>query len=142
MTRLEIQRCEASITKQRDLEAKNLIYLSRAQWAEEGERSTKYFLNLMKSKSADSTIQSIKTSTDGEVTDQKLIEQEIHNFYSQLFNTTNTKKDDTLSQLFLSHNVTITAQQKSHMDTPITLIDLYKSVQSCEDSAPGPDAIP
>ena len=28
------------------------------------------------------------------------------------------------------------------MDTPLTILDLYKSVQSCEDSAPGPDAIP
>jgi len=28
------------------------------------------------------------------------------------------------------------------MDSPITLLDLYKSVQSCDDSAPGPDAIP
>jgi len=50
--------------------------------------------------------------------------------------------DAALSHLFLSHGVTITVQQKSQMDYPITLLDLYKSVQSCDDSAPGPDAIP
>jgi len=76
LTKLEIKRCEALVIKQRELEAKNLIYLSRAQWAEEGEKSTKYFLNLIKTKSADSTIHSIKIDSDNEVTDQRLIERE------------------------------------------------------------------
>lgn len=58
---LEIKRCSDIVDKQREIEAKNLIYLSRAQWAEEGEKSTKYFLNLIKTRSTDSTIHSIKT---------------------------------------------------------------------------------
>jgi len=142
LLKLEIKRCESSVEKQRDLEAKNLIYLSRAKWAEEGEKSSKYFLNLMRSKSADSTIHSVKTDSDDEVTDQKSIENEIYRYYSQLYSCKTTDNSTILNDLFLSHGVSISSQQKSHMDAPLTLLDLFKSLQSCDDSAPGPDAIP
>jgi len=141
LTNLEIKRCEAAVSKQREIEAKNLIYMSRAKWSEEGEKSTKYFLNLIKTKTADSTIHSVKT-VDGEVSEQKQIENEIYSYYSQLYDKKPVSTDELLDEAFLSQNPKISDQQRAFMNEPITLRDLYKSVQSCEDSAPGPDAIP
>jgi len=141
ITKLEIKRCETAVNRQREIESKNLIYMSRAKWSEEGEKSTKYFLNLIKTKTADSTINSVKTA-NGDVSEQKLIEEEIYNYYSQLYSKKSVSTDDLLDEAFLFNNPKISEQQKALMNEPITLRDLYKSVQSCDDSAPGPDAIP
>ena len=139
--KLEIKRCTLIVDKQRDIEAKNLIYLSRAQWAEEGEKSNKYFLNLIKAKAADSSISSIKTQ-DGDVTEQKDIENEIHRFYSDLYQSKHASDDESLKSTFLTNLPQIPVSSKASMDAPLTLLDLYNAVHSCNDSAPGPDAIP
>jgi len=141
LLKLEIKRCTDMVDRQREVEAKNLIYFSRAKWAEEGERSTKYFLNLIKSKSSDSYIQTIKTE-GGEVTGQKLVEKEIYLFYKELYSKQDVINDSSLDELFLSNNPKISEVNKKHLDSPITLLDLFKSLQTCKDSAPGPDAIP
>jgi len=138
---LEIKRCTESVDRQREIEAKNLIYFSRAQWAEEGERSSKYFLNLIKNRTADSYIHTIKTD-NGEVSGQKLVEKEIYLFYKELYNKQGTIDDPSLDETFLTNNPKISEAKKSHMDSPVTLLDLFKSLQTCKDSAPGPDAIP
>jgi len=142
ITRLEIKRCEAAVDRQRDIEARNLIYMSRAKWSEEGEKSTKYFLNLIKSKNADSTIHSVKTTNGIEVSEQRLIEEEIYCYYSQLYSKKPVSTNEHLDEAFLSNNPKISEQQRAFMNEPLTLRDLYNSVQSCDDSAPGPDAIP
>jgi len=131
--RLEIDRCSAIVDKQREIEAKNIIYLSRAKWAEDGEKSTKYFLNLMKSRSADSYLHVINTP-NGEVSEQKLIEKEIHLFYSQLYELQPSQEDHCLNDLFLTNNPQISSSHKNHMDSPLTLLDLYASLHSCKDS--------
>ncbi len=139
--KLEIKRCNEIVDKQRDLEAKNLIYFARAKWAEEGEKSTKYFLNLIKTRAADSTISSIKTQ-NGVVTEQKDIENEIHRFYKDLYESKLVSEEEELNAEFLADLPKIPEDSKISMDTPLTLLDLYNAVQSCKDSAPGPDAIP
>ncbi len=141
MLKLEIKRCTESVDRQRSLEAKNLIYLSRAKWAEEGEKSSKYFLNLIKNRSADSSIQTIRTQ-NGCVTGQELVEKEIYIFYKELYSQKDTINDPEIEDLFLSHNPKISDDKKVYMDSPLTLLDLYNAVQTCKDSAPGPDAIP
>ncbi len=40
---LEIKRCEEAVSRLREIEAKNLIYMSRAKWAEEGGKKYKIF---------------------------------------------------------------------------------------------------
>jgi len=141
LLRLEIKRCTEAVDKQREIEARNLIYFSRAKWAEDGEKSSKYFLNLIKSKTADSFIHTIKTE-NGDVSGQKLVEKEIYLFYKELYNKQDTIDDSSLDELFLVNNPKISESKKKQMDSPITLLDLFKSLQTCKDSAPGPDAIP
>jgi len=141
LLKMEIKRCTESVDKQRDIEAKNLIYLSRAKWAEEGERSTKYFLNLIKNKGTDLYIKNIKTQ-EGIVSGQKLVEKEIYLFYKELYDRRDVVDNALVDDLFLSNNPKISESKKVHMDSPITLLDLYGALQTCKDSAPGPDAIP
>jgi len=95
----------------------------------------------MKTKSAESYLHSINTQS-GKVTGQSFVEKEIHLFYSQLYSKQYTLNDVATVDTFLSNNPKITEAEKARMDAPISLLDLYNSLQSCKDSAPGPDAIP
>ena len=45
---IAIDIAEAEIIPIREAETEKLIFRSRVKWAEEGEKSTKYFMNLLK----------------------------------------------------------------------------------------------
>jgi hypothetical protein len=55
------------------------------QWIEKGEKSNKYFLNLIKNNQKKQNINSLITSS-GEITKQDQIQSEIKNFYQELYN--------------------------------------------------------
>ena len=66
---------------------------SRAKWLEEGEKSTKYFLNLEKKRVTTNTIKSLQKN-DGTFTQSDIkILNEQHNFYSKLYEEKKTNED-------------------------------------------------
>ena len=79
---------EDLITDIRDTETKKMIFRSRTKWAEEGEKSNKYFLNLIKVNQAKTIISNIKV---GQSTfhQQKDIKEKIKGFYQSLYNKKN-----------------------------------------------------
>lgn len=58
---------------------------SRAQWLEEGEKPTKFFLNLEATCAQKNMVKSIFNSDGVEVSSQKEIEQAHFEFYQQLY---------------------------------------------------------
>jgi exonuclease III len=68
----------------KDEEAKRLIFRSRAKWAEQGERSTKYFLNLIKERQAKMIIRKIICNGQTHLL-QDEITKAIVNFYKDLY---------------------------------------------------------
>ena len=62
--------------------AKGAIIRSKATWYEKGEKSNTYFLNLETHKKAKSSVREVFNRVL--ITDPKKIQQEIHNFYSNL----------------------------------------------------------
>ena len=56
------------------------ILRSKAKWYEEGEKSTKYFLNLEKSNALKKHIRKLKLDNNEIVTDQKVILEEQRKF--------------------------------------------------------------
>ena len=58
---------------------------SKAQWHEQGEKSTKYFLQLEKARAKKKCITSLKTSDDKIVTDQNKIVELTNQFYTDLY---------------------------------------------------------
>ena len=58
---------------------------SKAQWIEEGEKNTNYFLNLEKRNYNSSCIKKLITEEGKEMTDLEEIIQEQKNFYQKLY---------------------------------------------------------
>ena len=65
--------------------SRSLALKARAKWYEGREKSNKYFLNMIKPRSAKTTIEKIVTE-EGESDSQEGIATLIKNFYSNLYN--------------------------------------------------------
>ena len=81
------------INKLKDEESKRLIFRSRAKWAEEGEKSNKYFLNLVKERQKRMQIRKIVSNGITYHT-QDEISKAINQFYKNLY-----KKQDNLKPI-------------------------------------------
>ena len=62
-----------------------IILRTRTDWYEEGEKSTKYFLNLEKRSKSKTHIQKLIDSTGAEVTEPNFVLKHIKGFYSDLY---------------------------------------------------------
>lgn len=72
---------------------KGTILRSKARWFEEGERNSKYFLNLEKRNRAQKYITKLKTSPDKVITDASEILKEEKKFYEKLYTSKNPNID-------------------------------------------------
>ena len=61
------------------------IIRSRVNWYEEGEKNSKYFLNLESAKKKKTCIRKLSVDNDSYVTEPKEIMKEIHDFYEKLY---------------------------------------------------------
>jgi exonuclease III len=119
--------------------SKNLAFRARAKWYEEGEKSNKYFLNMIKRRSAQTSIEKIVTE-EGEADSQEGIATLIKNFYSNLYSEKETIIEN--DENYLKDLPQLSDEDKRNLDCEITLEELKKTLKECNDSAPGPDGIP
>ena len=77
-------KCKQDLEEIYDDIAEGIWIRSRCQWYEEGEKSSKFFLNREKSNGTQSQIRKIIVN-DQEITDPHKILNKIRNFYESLF---------------------------------------------------------
>jgi len=120
--------------------SKELAHKAKVKWFNEGEKSNKYFLNLLNKRQKESILSTI---TDGTNTahSQKDIEQLVVNFYSNLYKENNELTHD-LDSFYDPDTPSLTDEDRRNLDSPITLDELQKTLRTCKDSSPGPDGIP
>ena len=95
MTQLKTDRTKENISKLYRLRAeyktiaehrtKGAIIRSRIRWHENGEKNTKYFLNMEKRQHCKSHISKLKTNDDTEINDPKTILEQGKMFYKNLY---------------------------------------------------------
>lgn len=122
------------------LESKRLAEISRVNWIEKGEKSNKYFLNLLKRRERSKMI---STLSDGNSTAkcQSEIEDLANSFYKNLYSAKSDNNKD-FSEFFDLINIPqISEDDRNKMDASISLEELLATIKSCKDSAPGPDGI-
>jgi exonuclease III len=119
--------------------SRSLAFKARAKWYEEGEKSNKYFLNMIKRRSAQTSIEKIVTD-EGESDSQEGIATLIKNFYSNLYNEKESIIDE--DDEYLKDLPQLSEEDRRKLDCEITLEELVKTLKECKDSAPGPDGIP
>ena len=144
-TELAIRNLDESIAKRDKYLATRGKYLSersKSKWYQEGERSTKYFLNLNKAKNNRSEMTELMI--DGTcINEPGKINEYVEGFYRKLYEKGDTKSQNSpLLVDFLKELETIPILVSSKLDQPITPDELFETLKTCSDSAPGPDGIP
>ena len=151
-TKIEIEDTEyheytiAKAEWERHIARKNhgIILRSKAKWVEEGEKNTKYFLNLEKRNFNNTCIKTLMNKDNQEITDMKQILQEQKRFYKKLY-TSKTNKSDTYQETlkyFTEDNQFpfLTDIDKNDCDIPITLNECSKALQLLPNNkSPGSD---
>jgi exonuclease III len=121
-----------------DQVAKRLSIRAQAKWYEEGEKSNKYFLNIIKKRSEQKSITKLRSNTDIYVT-QDSIMNHVTEFYSSLYDHRET--NDNYDYLF-ADLPKLQSKDNETLDQPITTEELKQVVDGCNESAPGPDGLP
>ena len=109
------------------------------QWYNEGELSNKYFFNLLNRRTNDEVTEIINDAGDS-LTDPVSIEAEIRRFYTNLYESVPDTVD--LSDNFFRNIAPLSDNDASTLVAPITIDQLKATLDTCADSAPGPDGIP
>ncbi len=82
---------KAELEKVTEFETNGAILRSRVEWAEAGEKNTKYFLNLEKKNAIDKLITQLELSDGTLISDPKAILEEEKRFYVNLYSDTDQK---------------------------------------------------
>ena len=121
--------------------AEGIRIRSKCQWYEEGEKSTKFFLNLEKHRGTQGQIRKILVN-GLEITDSGKIQSELKLFYEKLFqnNSVNLSEQD----MFL-RNIslpTLDPQQQYLCETDISEKELYNALKTMQNNkSPGNDGL-
>jgi hypothetical protein len=123
--------------------AKGAQIRSRAQWVEEGERSTSYFLRLEKYRQTNNIINRLETSDGLKLTTDREILEEATHFYSSLYTSTNPSNeniekylDDTKFKTVLNEYDRSLCEGKVSLDECTKAVDKLK-----QNKSPGLDGI-
>jgi hypothetical protein len=136
---LEIDDLKNKITQLEEEEQEKLRIMAGVKWREQGEKSTKFFLRLIKQHQATKTMEKIRNSEGNLVSSPIEILEAGQMYYKELYKKV---ESDLLDETFFDKCPTIDRDIKHKLDSPITLEEFRSTLKSCRDSAPGLDGIP
>ena len=113
------------------------------KWYNEGEKSTRYFLNLLKRKAPDA-LQVLTDREGNDIMSQELVENEVVKFYKTLYEDYDRSKikEIEVEDEFFNLIESLSAQEENMVAARLSLRDLEETIVTCTDTAPGPDGIP
>jgi len=147
----ELKELEHQLNKILDFETDGLITRSRCRWAEEGERSSKYFCNLEKRSCEKKSINRIRIADQTVITDKKHILEEIENYYSTLYKYSsvngncNDFNDDVTINNFLDslEMPKLSNDEKNNLDQPLSKNEVFQTIKAMNhNKSPGFDGLP
>lgn len=106
--------------------AKLTILNTKARWFNEGEQSTKYFLNLQKRRSNDKNMKAVFLD-DGTLTNERnRVLKETKSFYEQLYKANPNVRFDLKNE----SDRYLTDEERTQADLPLSLQDITTAVNS------------
>jgi hypothetical protein len=121
-----------------DRQGKNLAWKAKTKWYNEGERSNKYFLNLLKRNTVGAEMTSI-IDNGNQITDPIQIENCINDYYSRLYDE--EADSERLDENIFSEMFKLQIEEATTVTQPLTLAELGAALKPLKDTTPGPDAI-
>ena len=118
--------------------ARTAIFRSKVKWAEEGEKNTKYFLNLERSRANAKTCHAIFDEQNNIITDPEKILKQQQLFYQRLY----TADPQVVFQYENNTTKRVNEEQKRQMNATLNLEELKRATfQFAENKTPGPDGL-
>ena len=141
----QLRETKAEFNKLIEEKTKGAMIRSKATWCEEGERPTKYFLNLEKRNSNNKTISKLLLDNGSIITNTEDIINAQKEFYNKLYTT--SLQDDTAENFEnFTRNLEIPAlnnDQNIQLDQPISEQEVYNALKlSPTGKTPGSDGLP
>ncbi|KAH0752317.1 hypothetical protein KY285_005465 [Solanum tuberosum] len=111
---------------------------SRAKWIKLGDSNTKYFSAVMKERSQRKQITQL-TSLEGiQLFDQGAIREEVVKFYKGLMGSS-TQNLPAINTTVMKRGAVLSQEQRVHLCSPITEIEIAHCLESIDDKSPGID---
>ncbi len=120
--------------------SKKLAARAKVKWFNEGEKSNKYFLNIIKKRQSETLLSELNHG-DIKANGQDKVQKLVVDFYSELYNARTDLSND-YDSFFPSGTPKLGESDRANLDGKITLDELQETIKSCGESAPGPDGIP
>ena len=139
----DLEKYKTELEKIHNLKTQSLIIQSRVQFFEEGEKSTKFFLNQIKQNKRKSTIRKLMDG-EQEVIDQKKILVKLKDFYSNLYDKNDKcKTGDWIKNLRQKGLIPqLSEVEVVNLDAPLTLTELKETLLKCaKNKSPGNDGL-
>ena len=115
-----------------------LAFKSKVKWFEYGEKSNKFFLNLLKSRQNQKLISTIR---NGErVYRGSEVTEGVREFYKDLYAA--KPRQNFENDNYYVNCPKLTKEQANVLDNKLTATELFSALKTCKDSSPGPDGIP
>ena len=142
MENLEYIDCRNKLDKIYEQKINGIRIRSKCDWYEHGEKSSKFFLNLEKTRSTQSTIRNI-TKDKKNLTFHKKINQELFDFYKGLFSENlNVSKNEIMQFLNLVSIPQLTEDQSKDCEFILSEKDLLLVLKSMPNNkSPGNDGL-
>ena len=120
---------------------KGAILRSKAIWATEGDKNTKYFLNLEKYKQENNAIKELFNDNNEIVSDTEGILEIEYNFYKNLYSCVEIDNDK-MDQFLESVDTVIDNEDKEMCDNDITYDEIARALTSMsKNKSPGTDGL-
>jgi len=124
-------------------EARSAQVRSRVKFIEDGEKNTKYFLNLERARANGKIMDRLKTDNGETLTAQNDILTEQVRFYRDVY-TKKKEFDAAQANSFMAdaHVPTLTDEQRQTLDTDISLTEILSALKTMNNNtSPGPDGL-
>jgi len=118
-------------------QGEKLANLARTKWYNEGEKSNKYFLNMLKRQQSRSDMNCLIIN-GVECTNGDIIKEHVKDFYQHLYNHGRYTQ---IEPSFFDNMFTIEADLNDSIKADITLNELWQTLKSLRATTPGPDGI-
>jgi hypothetical protein len=133
----ELEKCEQERDMILQRQGESLSMKAKTRWYNEGERSNKYFLTLLKRNNESNEMS--KLNINGSVTTNEAeIRQGVAEFYTELFNNRNNIDID---NDFLNEMFPVQQHFQDNIHASITLEEMWNIIKPIRAMTPGPDGI-
>ena len=145
----KLQKAKTELEEIIEYKTKGAIIRSRVKWYNEGEKNSKYFLQMERRHYKRKNISSLKRTDGSILNSDKEILEECVNFYGELFSSkmenTSHKKLKELSKEFfpVENSVQLSEEQKESCEGPLTVDECLNALKTMKSGkSPGSDGFP